>query len=136
MPRHFTSFFYVSEIYWFYLVWLGTSRMVASMLCTLLHPYILMQSMLQMNPGQSRPMTFSREFNIWMLYNLFACCFTIQPFLKVMRHTSYADRANAYWTGYFTSRPALKRYVRIMSGYYLVSFMWLFKFVSWIKLSV
>lgn len=32
----------------------------------------------------------------------------------------YADGANAYWTGFFTSRPALKRYVRILSGYYLV----------------
>ncbi|KAF9604862.1 hypothetical protein IFM89_011144 [Coptis chinensis] len=32
----------------------------------------------------------------------------------------YADKANAYWTGYFSSRPALKRYVRMMSGYYLV----------------
>lgn len=32
----------------------------------------------------------------------------------------YADNPNAYWTGYFTSRPALKRYVRMMSGYYLV----------------
>lgn len=38
-----------------------------------------------------------------------------------MPHTSYADRTNAYWTGYFTSRPALKHYVRTMSGYYLVS---------------
>jgi hypothetical protein len=34
----------------------------------------------------------------------------------------YADNPNAYWTGYFTSRPALKRYVRMMSGYYLVLF--------------
>uniref|UniRef100_A0A7N2KY22 Alpha-mannosidase n=1 Tax=Quercus lobata TaxID=97700 RepID=A0A7N2KY22_QUELO len=33
----------------------------------------------------------------------------------------YADSANAFWTGYFTSRPALKRYVRIMSGYYLAA---------------
>lgn len=33
----------------------------------------------------------------------------------------YADRANGYWTGYFTSRPAIKRYVRIMSGYYLAA---------------
>ncbi|XP_043724653.1 probable alpha-mannosidase At5g13980 isoform X2 [Telopea speciosissima] len=33
----------------------------------------------------------------------------------------YADRANAYWTGYFTSRPALKRYVRLLSGYYLAA---------------
>ncbi|CAB4275520.1 unnamed protein product [Prunus armeniaca] len=33
----------------------------------------------------------------------------------------YADRTNAYWTGYFTSRPALKYYVRTMSGYYLAA---------------
>jgi len=38
------------------------------------------------------------------------------------QNTSYADRANGYWTGYFTSRPAIKRYVRLMSGYYLVRF--------------
>lgn len=34
----------------------------------------------------------------------------------------YADRLNAYWTGYFTSRPGLKGYVRVMSGYYLVGY--------------
>ena len=28
----------------------------------------------------------------------------------------YADKAHAYWTGYYTSRPALKRYVREMSA--------------------
>ncbi|XP_042519982.1 probable alpha-mannosidase At5g13980 isoform X1 [Macadamia integrifolia] len=33
----------------------------------------------------------------------------------------YADQANAYWTGYYTSRPALKRYVRLLSGYYLAA---------------
>nr|POF01591.1 putative alpha-mannosidase [Quercus suber] len=33
----------------------------------------------------------------------------------------YADRVNAYWTGYFTSRPALKGYVRMMSAYYLAA---------------
>ncbi|KAL6960359.1 alpha-mannosidase [Sarracenia purpurea var. burkii] len=33
----------------------------------------------------------------------------------------YADRENAYWTGYFTSRPALKGYVRMMSGYHLAA---------------
>ncbi|KAL2320383.1 hypothetical protein Fmac_029352 [Flemingia macrophylla] len=33
----------------------------------------------------------------------------------------YADHANAYWTGYFTSRPAIKHYVRLMSGYYLAA---------------
>ncbi|XP_022739910.1 alpha-mannosidase-like [Durio zibethinus] len=33
----------------------------------------------------------------------------------------YADSQNAYWTGYFTSRPALKRFVRMLSGYYLAA---------------
>ncbi|KAF5186529.1 Alpha-mannosidase [Thalictrum thalictroides] len=33
----------------------------------------------------------------------------------------YADKENAYWTGYFSSRMALKRYVRMMSGYYLAA---------------
>ncbi|GKV26020.1 hypothetical protein SLEP1_g35382 [Rubroshorea leprosula] len=33
----------------------------------------------------------------------------------------YADKPNAYWTGYFTSRPALKGYVRMLSGYYLAA---------------
>ncbi|XP_048333920.2 probable alpha-mannosidase At5g13980 [Ziziphus jujuba] len=33
----------------------------------------------------------------------------------------YADRVNAYWTGYFTSRPATKGYVRFLSGYYLAA---------------
>ncbi|CAI8590686.1 unnamed protein product [Vicia faba] len=30
----------------------------------------------------------------------------------------YANHPNAYWTGYVTSRPTLKGYVRAMSGYY------------------
>eukprot|EP00455_Lapot_gusevi_P052426 TRINITY_DN7980_c0_g1_i4.p1 TRINITY_DN7980_c0_g1~~TRINITY_DN7980_c0_g1_i4.p1 ORF type:complete len:967 (+),score=440.03 TRINITY_DN7980_c0_g1_i4:73-2973(+) len=29
----------------------------------------------------------------------------------------YADGPHAYWTGYFVSRPAVKKYVRDMSGY-------------------
>ncbi|KAJ1253946.1 hypothetical protein BS78_K147300 [Paspalum vaginatum] len=33
----------------------------------------------------------------------------------------YADSTNAYWTGYFTSRPTFKRYVRLYSGYYLAA---------------
>ncbi|CAD6204979.1 unnamed protein product [Miscanthus lutarioriparius] len=33
----------------------------------------------------------------------------------------YADSTNAYWTGYFTSRPTFKRYVRVHSGYYLAA---------------
>ncbi|KAK4374664.1 hypothetical protein RND71_005341 [Anisodus tanguticus] len=41
--------------------------------------------------------------------------------LKTDDYFPYADRVNAYWTGYFTSRPALKLYVRMMSGYYLAA---------------
>ncbi|XP_028775256.1 alpha-mannosidase [Neltuma alba] len=41
--------------------------------------------------------------------------------LKTDDYFPYADRPNAYWTGFFTSRPALKRYVRALSGYYLAS---------------
>ncbi|XP_047319755.1 alpha-mannosidase [Impatiens glandulifera] len=39
--------------------------------------------------------------------------------LKIHDFFPYADYTNAYWTGYFTSRPALKRYVRSLSGYYM-----------------
>ncbi|CAL0332951.1 unnamed protein product [Lupinus luteus] len=38
--------------------------------------------------------------------------------LKIDDFFPYADHPNAYWTGYFTSRPALKGYVRVLSGYY------------------
>ncbi|XP_058102934.1 alpha-mannosidase At3g26720-like isoform X1 [Magnolia sinica] len=41
--------------------------------------------------------------------------------LKTDDYFPYADHANAYWTGYFTSRPALKGYVRRMSAYYLAA---------------
>ncbi|XP_010249229.1 PREDICTED: alpha-mannosidase At3g26720-like [Nelumbo nucifera] len=41
--------------------------------------------------------------------------------IKIDDFFPYADRPNAYWTGYFTSRPAFKRYVRMMSGYYLAA---------------
>ncbi|KZV21769.1 alpha-mannosidase [Dorcoceras hygrometricum] len=41
--------------------------------------------------------------------------------LKIDDFFPYADRVNSYWTGYFTSRPAIKRYVRMMSGYYLAA---------------
>ncbi|GMP34286.1 hypothetical protein CsSME_00007218 [Camellia sinensis var. sinensis] len=41
--------------------------------------------------------------------------------LKTDDFFPYADRINAYWTGFFTSRPALKGYVRMMSGYYLAA---------------
>ncbi|GKV17421.1 hypothetical protein SLEP1_g27935 [Rubroshorea leprosula] len=41
--------------------------------------------------------------------------------IKTDDYFPYADRVNAYWTGYFTSRPSLKGYVRTMSGYYLAA---------------
>ncbi|KAJ6837233.1 putative alpha-mannosidase isoform X1 [Iris pallida] len=41
--------------------------------------------------------------------------------LKTDDFFPYADRANGYWTGYFTSRPAFKGYVRLMSAYYLAA---------------
>ncbi|XP_062168660.1 probable alpha-mannosidase At5g13980 [Alnus glutinosa] len=41
--------------------------------------------------------------------------------LKTDDFFPYADRVNAYWTGYFTSRPALKGYVRKMGAYYLAA---------------
>ncbi|KAL3529076.1 hypothetical protein ACH5RR_008398, partial [Cinchona calisaya] len=41
--------------------------------------------------------------------------------LKTDDYFPYADRINGYWTGYFTSRPAIKGYVRQLSGYYLAA---------------
>ncbi|XP_071709987.1 alpha-mannosidase At3g26720 isoform X1 [Rutidosis leptorrhynchoides] len=41
--------------------------------------------------------------------------------LKTDDFFPYADKANTYWTGYFTSRPTFKGYVRTMSSYYLAA---------------
>ncbi|XP_076907338.1 alpha-mannosidase-like isoform X2 [Bidens hawaiensis] len=41
--------------------------------------------------------------------------------LKTDDYFPYADGGDSYWTGYFTSRPALKGYIRWLSGYYLAS---------------
>ncbi|XP_042025665.1 alpha-mannosidase isoform X2 [Salvia splendens] len=41
--------------------------------------------------------------------------------LKLDDYFPYADSASAYWTGFFTSRPALKRYIRLSSGYYMAA---------------
>ncbi|KAE9606630.1 putative alpha-mannosidase [Lupinus albus] len=41
--------------------------------------------------------------------------------LKTHDYFPYADKPDAYWTGYFTSRPTLKGYVRMLSGYYLAA---------------
>lgn len=41
--------------------------------------------------------------------------------LKLDDYFPYASSANGYWTGYFTSRPALKGYVRKLSAYLQVA---------------
>ncbi|XP_071733946.1 probable alpha-mannosidase At5g13980 isoform X2 [Rutidosis leptorrhynchoides] len=41
--------------------------------------------------------------------------------LKEDDYFPYASDIDAYWTGYFTSRPGLKGYVRLLSGYYLAA---------------
>ncbi|XP_068639714.1 alpha-mannosidase isoform X2 [Aristolochia californica] len=41
--------------------------------------------------------------------------------LKTEDFFPYADSPNAYWTGYFTSRPSFKGYVRFLSSYYLAA---------------
>ncbi|KAJ4807139.1 Alpha-mannosidase [Rhynchospora pubera] len=41
--------------------------------------------------------------------------------LKYDDYFPYAIKPYSYWTGYFTSRPAFKRYVRDLSGYYLAA---------------
>ena len=40
----------------------------------------------------------------------------VQWTVKTDDHFPYADGDNSYWTGYFTSRPALKRYIRETSA--------------------
>ena len=40
----------------------------------------------------------------------------VQWTVKTDDHFPYAGSANQYWTGYFTSRPALKRYIRESSA--------------------
>ena len=37
--------------------------------------------------------------------------------LKTDDFFPYADKPNAYWSGYFTSRPALKGYIRELGRY-------------------
>uniref|UniRef100_A0A7N0UN86 Alpha-mannosidase n=1 Tax=Kalanchoe fedtschenkoi TaxID=63787 RepID=A0A7N0UN86_KALFE len=41
--------------------------------------------------------------------------------LKSEDYFPYADRPNGYWTGYFSSRPSLKRFVRTLSGYLMAA---------------
>ncbi|XP_022132790.1 alpha-mannosidase [Momordica charantia] len=41
--------------------------------------------------------------------------------LKTDDFFPYADHEHAYWTGFFTSRPAFKGYIRMLSGYYLAA---------------
>ncbi|KAK8946125.1 hypothetical protein KSP40_PGU006463 [Platanthera guangdongensis] len=41
--------------------------------------------------------------------------------LKADDYFPYADGPNSYWTGYYSSRPTFKRFVRVLSGYYLAA---------------
>ncbi|PKA54016.1 alpha-mannosidase [Apostasia shenzhenica] len=41
--------------------------------------------------------------------------------LKTYDYFPYADGPFSYWTGYYTSRPTFKRFVRALSGYYLAA---------------
>lgn len=86
-------------------------------------PFTLMRSMLQMNLGLSRLMTSFRKLNFKCVLLVTSLVISVPLFYdwQLFILSSYADHANAYWTGYFTSRPALKGYVRVLSGYYLVS---------------
>ncbi|KAK8617187.1 hypothetical protein V6N13_117153 [Hibiscus sabdariffa] len=40
---------------------------------------------------------------------------------SIYTDAKYADKPYAYWTGYFTSRPAFEGYVRVRSAYYLAA---------------
>lgn len=95
-------------------------RMAVWTPCTPHHLFMLMPRMLpRTSLGLSRHMTFSRE---WFKNSHHSSVNLVElHFLNPCVHCRYADRDSAYWTGYFTSRPALKRYVRSLSGYYLVS---------------
>lgn len=88
-----------------------------------LHLYTPTRNMIWMSHGHLNLMTSSRELNVIYIY-IYICRLCIIP-LEFLGNTikfciRYADRINAYWTGYFTSRPAIKGYVRVLSGYYLV----------------
>lgn len=95
-------------------------RMAVWTQCTPHHLFMLMPRMLpRTSLGLSRHMTFSRE---WFKNSQHSSVNLVEIyFLNPRIHCRYADRDSAYWTGYFTSRPAFKRYVRSLSGYYLVS---------------
>ncbi|KAH0465233.1 hypothetical protein IEQ34_005336 [Dendrobium chrysotoxum] len=41
--------------------------------------------------------------------------------LKTDDYLPYANAPNAYFTGYYTSRPTFKRFVRVLSAYYLAA---------------
>lgn len=62
----------------------------------------------------------------WIFYGVY---------LTSLTNFRYADGGNSYWTGFFTSRPALKRYIRMLSGYYLVSLLSFFLLVPWFHIT-
>ncbi|KAE9467642.1 hypothetical protein C3L33_00450, partial [Rhododendron williamsianum] len=69
--------------------------------------------------------TFGSSSQIFTKHFLYIIVLQVGSILKCLIVTlfppRYADRTNAYWTGYFTSRPALKGYIRLLSGYYLAA---------------
>ena len=64
-------------------------------------------------------MISSREFDS-SGFTFYKCKMHVDQINNACTCVRYADKPNAYWTGYFTSRPAFKKYVRDLSGYYLV----------------
>ncbi|KAF8400068.1 hypothetical protein HHK36_015943 [Tetracentron sinense] len=65
--------------------------------------------------------TMGTDFKYQYAHTWFRQLDKLIHYVNIYAFVRYADRANGYWTGYFTSRPALKRYVRVMSGYYLAA---------------
>ena len=92
--------------------------------CTQPHQFTLMQNMQQMSPGHSKLMISFRKLENFKIENWYQnhspLTYACDLFYSYIR---YANTLNTYWTGYFTSRPALKGYIRMLSGYYLVCLM-------------
>lgn len=95
--------------------------MDVSMPCIQPHQFTPMQNMHLLSHGRLRLMTTFRKFKLWnpTIHVNFVSSMSVD--VGSLWFIRYADRVNAYWTGYFTSRPAFKGYVRQLSGYYVVN---------------
>lgn len=89
------------------------------------HQFTQTQSTLLESLGLLKLTTTSRESDIYKIHYFLLICILCLIHFPILRYAivsnRYADRLNAYWTGYFTSRPGIKGYVRALSGYYLVT---------------